>query len=1154
MKNSAYFTCFLIGKDNLLLECAKILRARSALILGIVTQAAPVRKWAYEHDIPCFDSLYDIDWKKDTIDYLFSIVNDKIIPPEVLQKIFYLTINFHDAPLPRYAGSNATSWAIIHNEKKHGITWHVVNEMINGGELLKQVEIPIAEDETVLSLNIKCLEQGIISFAELIDELAEHSYEPVPQDITNRTFFSRKQKPENNGCIDWGRTADEIFRLWRATQFETVRNPFSSVKMLVANDVFIINSFLILNEKSKYKPGTLVRLNSSSWTVSTASYDVLVADLRNLHAEKVALEEIGKRFQIKKGDVLPVLSSGEQNSFRTLSQQYFAFEEHWIERLNYFEPTSLPLPVPEVNICALPQAVYNRFLDFSRQPDEAPLVMLTVWIIYLYRSLGQSQIGVCVRVPVPEIPATLRRFFSSFIPLSLAISEQDSFMQILQQLRNVYADLRQKKTFLADLWCRYPEFAGVLPPDRHSHVIDMNTEIDPDLVPDHGALPTAFITLCNQLLSHRDTPVADVEWLSQLEQKKILVNWNQTNTPYPEHKTIHRLFEEQAYKTPDQTALICEDIQLSYLELNIRVNQLAHFLKINHGIRPDQIVAVYLERSHWMLIALLGILKAGGACLPIDTHYPASRINCLLNDSHSPVILTTQNRKAQLCRNPAIGLQKIKILVVDDLEFGARLEQQSNSNPRTPMSSRQLAYVMYASGHSKGVLIEHQGIVNRIEWMNTSYPLSRNDRILQKAPYASDVSVWEMYWALWHGATVVISAAEGRKEPECLGQLIHEKKISIVHFTPTMLKEFIPLITRKRHWFLRLRHVFCSGEVLEAMTLCRLKTLLPNVEVHALHGSAEVSIDALYHDCAGEQAVYLGKPIANIRAYVLDEKLRLLPEGVCGELHLAGDGLARGYLNQPELTGKKFPPNPYRNEDDKKNERFDRLYKTGDLVRWRPNGNLEYVGRTDRQISFQGHRIDLSEIEHVMQSMSEIRESLVVVCGDSLIAYYAAHSPIDPCRMQAEVKHFLPDYMLPKHYVHVYGFPLTIHGKTDLAKLPLPGKKQPGRIRRPVTVVQQQIAAVFAVVLGLQQDEISSSDDFFNMGGDSILAIRLVSLLNDLFQKSIQVRQILQLKTVQAIGQFIDELECKTHTKSFPPFHYPRCCVDQLKHHGQRTL
>jgi len=624
--------------------------------------------------------------------------------------------------------------------------------------------------------------------------------------------------------------------------------------------------------------------------------------------------------------------------------------------------------------------------------------------------------------------------------------------------------------------------------------------------------------------------IEEVESITQRERQQLLVDWNATDTPFPAEKTIHGLFEDQVSKTPHHVAAITQDVQLTYQDLNSQVNQLAHYLMAHHATQPDQLIAVCLERSHLMLIALLGILKSSAAYVPIDPDFPDKQIEYILKDSAVRVIVTTKRHAQQLRSLPNIDWQKITLLVLDHPDFVSTITQQSIVNPVTATTSGHLAYVMYTSGTTgtpKGVQIEHQGIVNQLNWMNQTYALCASDKVLQKAPYGFDMSIWELFWANWHGATVVFAKPEGHKDPDYLLQLIQKEQISVVCFPPSMLNELMDELANKNIQLSSIRHIFCGGEVLTATTVNQVYRLLPEVTVHNLYGPTEASIGVLSYKCVRQHPVFVGKPLANMRVYVLDARLCLLPVGVSGELYLAGVGLARGYLNQAELTSQTFIPNPFQKEQDKKTGKYNRLYKTGDLARWLPDGQIEYLGRKDTQIKLRGCRIELSAIEFCLSHYPGIKQAVAVAREFNhsrdpyLVGYYVAQENLKEEEIFFYLRQHLPDYMVPTYLVQLRVIPLTINGKTDKDALPEPVIRDEQSYVPPETTLEKQLVSIWSLILNLPEDCIGVEDGFFKLGGNSLLLVKLENQLSQLSQfEAITVADLFKYSTIrQLIGK-----------------------------------
>lgn len=522
--------------------------------------------------------------------------------------------------------------------------------------------------------------------------------------------------------------------------------------------------------------------------------------------------------------------------------------------------------------------------------------------------------------------------------------------------------------------------------------------------------------------------------LNEAEQKKILIDWNKTETLFPKDKTIPDLFEAQVKKTPNNIALVFEQQKLTYKELNQKANQIAHKLRALNKQKSlaNQLIGLCVERSPEMIIGILGILKAGGAYVPLDPEYPADRLQFILKNTQIKLVLT----QVHLQKRIALLRAKNRTVLCLDKDW-PRLEKLSKRNPTLINKPTDLMYVIYTSGSTgtpKGAMLEHCGLVNRLLWMKKVYKITNRDRILQKTPYSFDVSVWELILPLLSGACLCFAKPGGHRDPLYLYTIINKYKITTMHFVPSMLITFLNFLESKDPSKLKsLRRIFCSGEGLATELAQRCLKTIP-AELHNLYGPTEASIDVSSWNCSTKRYLDkpitpIGKPIDNIKLYILDKLLQPVPIGVPGELYIAGIGLARGYLNRPELNKERFIANPFITGS--------RLYKTGDLVRWLPDGNIEFIGRIDFQVKIRGFRIELGEIEIVLAQNPNIRQCVVLVYeknGDKhLVAYYVPKQkkPIATDLLQNTLRKKLPDYMIPAFFVYLKEFPLTPSGKID---------------------------------------------------------------------------------------------------------------------------
>ncbi|MEV8532241.1 amino acid adenylation domain-containing protein [Streptomyces sp. NPDC051211] len=565
-------------------------------------------------------------------------------------------------------------------------------------------------------------------------------------------------------------------------------------------------------------------------------------------------------------------------------------------------------------------------------------------------------------------------------------------------------------------------------------------------------------------------------------------DWNDTAHELPgTSETLAGLLAAQAARTPDRTALVFEDIELSYAELDARAEQLAERLR-GYGAGPDRLVALTVPRSVELVVGLLAVLRTGAAYLPVDPDYPADRIAYLLQDA-APVLLLSHSTVGH-----PVG-EAIPTLVLDRLpDADADVAGREPATVVAPCPA-DAAYVIYTSGSTgrpKGVVVPHEGIVNRLHWMQAEYGLTEDDRVLQKTPSGFDVSVWEFFWPLITGAVLVVARPEGHRDPAYLAELIRDQRITTVHFVPSMLQAFVD--EPAAAGCAGLRRVIASGEALPVELAARFRAVLPGVPLHNLYGPTEASVDVTYWECVpepGEVSVPIGRPVWNTQVRVLDAELRPAAVGETAELYLSGVQLARGYLGRPGLTAERFVADPY-------GPPGTRMYRTGDLARWREDGVVVYAGRVDHQVKIRGLRIELGEIEAVLEARPGVGACAVLAREDRpgskrLVAYLvpAPGAEIDVTAVRAAAAADLPEYMVPTAFVLLDAFPLTPNGKLDRKALPAPALAPAGERTAPRTPTERVLHDLAAELLGLP--ELSVEESFFDLGGDSIRSIQLVS-------------------------------------------------------------
>ncbi|HDP3296228.1 TPA: non-ribosomal peptide synthase/polyketide synthase [Pseudomonas aeruginosa] len=587
----------------------------------------------------------------------------------------------------------------------------------------------------------------------------------------------------------------------------------------------------------------------------------------------------------------------------------------------------------------------------------------------------------------------------------------------------------------------------------------------------------------NLLRGMLENPQASVDSLPMLdaeERGQLLEGWNATAAEYPLQRGVHRLFEEQVERTPTAPALAFGEERLDYAELNRRANRLAHAL-IERGIGADRLVGVAMERSIEMVVALMAILKAGGAYVPVDPEYPEERQAYMLEDSGVELLLSQSHLKLPLAQ----GVQRIDLDQAD-----AWLENHAENNPGIELNGENLAYVIYTSGSTgkpKGAGNRHSALSNRLCWMQQAYGLGVGDTVLQKTPFSFDVSVWEFFWPLMSGARLVVAAPGDHRDPAKLVALINREGVDTLHFVPSMLQAFLQ--DEDVASCTSLKRIVCSGEALPADAQQQVFAKLPQAGLYNLYGPTEAAIDVTHWSCVeeGKDAVPIGRPIANLACYILDGNLEPVPVGVLGELYLAGRGLARGYHQRPGLTAERFVASPF--------VAGERMYRTGDLARYRADGVIEYAGRIDHQVKLRGLRIELGEIEARLLEHPWVREAAVLaVDGRQLVGYVVLESESGDWReaLAAHLATSLPEYMVPAQWLALERMPLSPNGKLDRKALPAPevSVAQAG-YSAPRNAVERTLAEIWQDLLGVER--VGLDDNFFSLGGDSIVSIQVVS-------------------------------------------------------------
>jgi amino acid adenylation domain-containing protein len=804
------------------------------------------------------------------------------------------------------------------------------------------------------------------------------------------------------------------------------------------------------------------------------------------------------------------------------------------------------------------------------------MVLLAAWKVALYRYTGQTDIAIGTPVAGRNHPAVeeLIGYFLNLVVLRSDLSGDPTFRELLERIRRVcidafaYQDLPFEKlveelrptrhvtmnplvqaTFalqntpkqslnLTGIAVRDLDIsAGVARPfDLHLYIVEEETCLRGYVSYNKNLIETDTIkrlinhltNLLKAFVSDQDERISALPMLTEQERHQILVGWNDTEAEYPRDKCISELFEIQAEKTPDAAAVVFEDQQLSYQELNERANQVAHYLK-KQGIGPEALVAIWMERSIEMIVALLAILKAGGAYVPLDPDYPQERLVFMLEDSRACLLLTQKSlvedgrwtiengdsRSSIPSTLLTTGLDSRLKVVCLGREWET-IACESRENLSSGVTAENLAYVIYTSGSTgrpKGVAIEHHSTVALLSWAQTVFSAEEMAGVLASTSICFDLSVFELFGPLTSGGQVILAA-----DAIALPGLVAASRVTLINTVPSAITELL----RAKAIPSSVCTICLAGEPLTTGLVKDLYEQTSATKVYDLYGPSEDTTYSIFalRTKAGPQTV--GRPISNTEVFILDRQRQSVPIGVCGGLYIGGVGLARGYLNRPELTAEKFIPNPFSDEPGA------RLYRTGDLARYLPDGKIEFLGRIDHQVKIRGYRIELGEIEAVLSQQPAVLEAVVVAQNNALdkrLVAYVVHRPgadISANELRGFLKQKLPDYMIPSAFVVLDALPLTPNGKADRKALPAPDhspRKMEESYQAPRTPAEEMLVEIWTEILKLER--IGIHDNFFDLGGHSLLATQVISRVRTAFQTEVALRTLFEMPTIAEFANAI---------------------------------
>lgn len=1169
------FNCYLIGDDQLLLECAELILSHDHLILGIISSFSAAEDFSKQKKIPYFKNLAEAlpVLSITAFDYLFSIVNGAILPGSLLQQAQCLAINYHNGPLPKYAGLHAPSWAILNNESTHGVTWHTMVQEIDAGDILKQAFIEIDPDETGLSLSVKCYQAASNTFKELIYELTWNQSSSVPQNLKQRTYFDYYKKPHHGGWISWQESAETINRLCRALNLgHHHSNRLGLPKFHFGKDFFLVIQTRIINENSKKAPGTLLKITADFWQIATKDQIIQLEQIISINKPGLTnLQEIADHYHLKVGSQLPSESEVILSEYECVNELYAFHELFWVRQMEQFNPALFPFQA--LTPAAPEGSPLEWIVDFDARPlftsfngeyaDKADYFVMAAVFIYLRRLGNKGRFGVGFSHPkLRQLSEEIAPLFCKMIPFLFPVEEQCTVSQSLAAFFNQVSLIDKQLSYARDIYFRYPELSAfseayypiavVLGSEKEleAQVHELNASIVITIT--HNLKIQWYVRekntdlrtviknsvhhlqiLIEGMLKKPTNSILKLPLLSQKEKDLLIRTWNQTQTPYPRNKNISALFMEQVQKNPEKIAVDYEGATLSYHQLNNYSNLVAYQIQ-KKGSVSGKYIAICTDQKMDLIVGLIAILKLGAAYIPIDINYPTNHIQFILSDSNAILVLTSESMKPKL--HICCTSQNVLLLTLEQLIHKA-LNQVPPEFKWVDTQPDDLACIIYTSGTTgkpKGVMVTHKGIVRLVK--GTNYiKITGKDRIAQAASIGFDATTFEIWGALLNGARLVAVSQTTLLNVAQFAQFLSEKKISILWLTSALFDEYAAF---KPSMFKTLSYLLVGGDVLNAERIMNVLYCKQGSPKHLINGygpTENTTFSTTYLISPRERkylSIPIGKPIANTTAYILDKYLQPMPVGAPGELYLGGDGVALGYLNRPETTAARFIPNIYNN-----NEGF--LYKTGDIVRWRSDGSIDYLGRQDNQIKIRGFRVELEAIYTVLLHHKAISQCTVRMVENDrhqkfIAAYIVLLDDTPVIDIQRYMTSLLPQYMIPSFFIKIDKIPLTLNGKVNFEQLPIPDFSNHSLHTdyiAPHTQTEKNIEKLWCALFELEQ--IGIHDSFFDLGGHSLMLTQLVLQIKEQLRYDLPLQQFLENPSIHHLAHLIDKIrtsELKTST------------------------
>lgn len=1152
-------------------HCAAVLRERDHEIAALVTDTPALETWARDNGIA---TLKRIDYVAHVasleFDVVFSITHPALIPQAVIERARLAAVNYHDGPLPRYAGINASAWALHNGETQHAIVWHTLTPGLDEGAILERRETSLEARETSLSLNIKNAVLALESFRHLVERLECGPVEGSPQRTdVERTVFSRHDRPEALSIVDWTHSAARIAQLIRACSFGQFRNRFGVAKLVLRERGVIVKDAEPYHEperrlgpeSTRSRPGMILRLDDDRIVITCDEGAISLKSFASLTGVPLTVQQVVQELHLSSGEVVTEPRRAEwASATRAVAQR----EPEFVRRLSQRQVPQLPFTSGTGLPAVVPLALPSEFL--AQYGSDRVSASSALFLFTLSCLLREDSFTVALTDRNLQ-QGPLAAVCSAALPYNVTIPANTTFERFVDSLTRQCATALDTPGFLLDLIAREPALrdqedlqagtisnvalvmgeAGLPPGAKLGLVVSPSGS---SLLTDGSCstnelseLAARMVLIAVRLAStDKETPLARVDCLAPDERTRQLFEWNKTDGPSTGTLRLFDRFEQQVAQRPDAIALLFRGQTMTFVELDRRANQVANTLR-QLGVTTGDYVGVVVERSFELVVALLGVAKSGAAYVPVDTALTAVRCAFMLDDTGC---------KAVVASRAFVERAGTRTTIVVD---GPELLAASTARGPCEATAEDVCYAIYTSGSTgepKGVVLTHKAVVNTLEWVNRTFEVGAFDRLLFVTSPSFDLSVYDIFGALGAGASVEIASTELLADPETLAAHLCHGGITVWDSAPQALSRLAPLFPARVERP-RLRLALLSGDWIPVTLPGHLMRVFPGVAVKSLGGATEAAIWSNFHHIDAVDpswtSIPYGRPIVNARYYILDHHLRPLPVGLTGDLYIGGRCLARGYHNRPELTAERFIADPY--------VAGERLYKTGDLARFWPDGTMEFQGRADSQVKIRGYRVELGEVEAALRAQPGVRTALCATHQDAsgqktLVAYVQPKlgRTLDEDALKRALGVSLPNFMVPTFIVFLNVFPLSSSGKIDRKALPKPtGTRSKTAYVPPTTALQRELVRIWQSVIG--RESIGIDDDFFELGGHSMMAVTLVTAIRSELGLELTLSKVLECPTIRALARAHDNKTTNGHVTASEPLDVT---VVELRAGGDKNL